>query len=93
MSTAAFEIDNTVRPTVQIARTAEGRPVLDATRLWTGGVATAVVTALISVVGVLVLQVIATHVPHLPVAAASTAPVVSGSTTAAAVARPTIQPR
>ena len=69
MSTAAFEIDNTVRPTVQIARTAEGRPVLDATRLWTGGVATAVVTALISVVGVLVLQVIATHVPHLPVAA------------------------
>ena len=69
MSTAAFEIDNTVRPTLQIARTAEGRPVLDATRLWTGGVATAVVTALISVVGVLVLQVIATHVPHLPVAA------------------------
>ena len=69
MSTTAFEIDNTVRPTVQIARSAEGKPVLDATRLWTGGVATAVVAALISVVGVLVLQVIATHVPHLPVAA------------------------
>ena len=78
MSTTAFEIDNTVRPTVQIARSAEGKPVLDAARLWTGGVATAVVAALISVVGVLVLQVIATHVPHLAVAA---------------VASPTIQPR
>ncbi|MBV9919865.1 MAG: hypothetical protein JOY78_03285, partial [Pseudonocardia sp.] len=69
MSTTAFEIDNTVRPTAQLARTTSGRPVLDATRLWTGGVATAVVAALISVVGVLVLRVIATHVPNLPLAA------------------------
>ena len=30
MSTTAFEIDNTVRPTVTMARTRSGRPVLDA---------------------------------------------------------------
>ena len=64
-ATTAFEIDNTVR----IPRSAEGRLTLDATKLWTGGVATAVVSALISVVGVLVLRVIATHVPHLPLTA------------------------
>ena len=33
MSTTAFEIDNTVRPTVKVDRTSSGRPVLDATRL------------------------------------------------------------
>jgi hypothetical protein len=68
-ATTAFEIDNTVRPTVRIPRDADGKLSLDATRLWTGGVATAVVTALISVVGVLVLRVIATHVPNLPLTA------------------------
>jgi hypothetical protein len=45
------------------------RPVLDAGRLWTGGLATAVVAALIGLVSVLVVRVLATNVPQIPAAA------------------------
>jgi hypothetical protein len=40
------------------------RPVVDAARLWTGGLATAVVAVLIGVVGVLVVRVLGQLVPH-----------------------------
>ncbi len=46
------------------------RPDLDVVRLWTGGLATAIVAALIGLVGVLVVRVIATHVPQVPAAGA-----------------------
>ena len=42
------------------------RPTVDAARLWTGGLATAVVAALIGLVGVLVVRVLEQTVPHLP---------------------------
>ena len=38
-------------------------PVLDATRLWTGGLATAVVAALVGLVGTLVIQVLFHYAP------------------------------
>ena len=38
-------------------------PVLDATRLWTGGLATAAVAALVGLVGSLVIRVLFEHVP------------------------------
>lgn len=52
--------------TVQFARpvTTPTR-VLDAARLWTGGLATAVVAALIGLVGVLVLRAVGQAVPHV----------------------------
>jgi len=57
------------RPTDSFAPVAGSRPALDAARLWTGGLATAVVAALIGLVGVLVLRVLASNVPQIPVAA------------------------
>jgi hypothetical protein len=51
-----------------------GAPKVDAARLWTGGLATAVVAALVGLVGVLLLQVLARIVPQ----AAST-PIAHGS--------------
>ena len=71
MSTASYPSDID-RPTVPFRAsrpTAAPRPVLDAARLWTGGLATAVVAALIGLVGVLVLRVLATNVPQIGVAA------------------------
>jgi len=65
MTTMTSDFD---RPTVQIARTAP-RPVLYAARLWTGGLATAVVAALIGVVSLLVLRVVAANIPQAPVTA------------------------
>ena len=65
MTTMTSDFD---RPTVQIPRTAP-RPVLDAARLWTGGLATAVVAALIGLVSLLVLRVVATNLPQVPVGA------------------------
>jgi hypothetical protein len=57
----AFEIDNTARaPRLETG----GRPELDAARLWTGGVATAVVAALIGLVGTLVARVFEQFLPH-----------------------------
>jgi hypothetical protein len=57
----AFEIDNVTRaPRLETG----GRPELDAARLWTGGVATAVVAALIGLVGTLVARVFEQLVPH-----------------------------
>lgn len=66
MSTTTFTTD-----TVRLPDTTGGaprRPDLDVVRLWTGGLATAVVAALIGLVGVLVVRVIATHLPQLPAA-------------------------
>ncbi len=65
MTTMTSDFD---RPTVQIPRTAP-RPVLDAARLWTGGLATAVVAALIGLVSLLVLRVVAANLPQVPVGA------------------------
>jgi hypothetical protein len=48
---------------------ASPRPALDATRLWTGGMATAVVAALVALVGVLVVRVLLRVVPAVPSAA------------------------
>ena len=39
------------------------RPVLDATRLWTGGLATAAVAALVALVGTLVIRVLVAYAP------------------------------
>ena len=39
------------------------RPVLDAAKLWTGGLASAVIAALVSLVGMLVLRVLAQSPP------------------------------
>ena len=58
----AFAIDNTVR-TPRFDDEVE-RPQVDAARLWTGGLATAVVAALIGLVGVLVVQAVEHTVPH-----------------------------
>jgi hypothetical protein len=66
MSTTTFTTD---RPTDPFAPVTAPRPVLDAARLWTGGLATAVVAALIGLVGVLVLRVLATNLPQIPLAA------------------------
>ena len=44
-------------------RTADRRPVLDATRLWTGGLATAAVAALVGLVGTLVIRVLFEYAP------------------------------
>lgn len=52
--------------TVRIARpVTTPQRVVDAARLWTGGLATAVVAALIGLVGVLVLRAAAQVVPHV----------------------------
>lgn len=45
------------------ARPADRRPVLDATRLWTGGLATAAVAALVALVGTLVIRVLVAFAP------------------------------
>jgi hypothetical protein len=66
MSTTTYTVD---RPTDPFAPVTAPRPVLDAPRLWTGGLATAVVAALIGLVGVLVLRVLATNLPQIPLAA------------------------
>ena len=44
-------------------RPADRRPVLDATRLWTGGLATAAVAALVALVGTLVIRVLVEYAP------------------------------
>ena len=44
-------------------RPADRRPVLDATRLWTGGLATAAVAALVGLVGTLVIRVLFEYAP------------------------------
>jgi hypothetical protein len=44
-------------------RPADHRPVLDATRLWTGGLATAAVAALVALVGTLVIRVLVEYAP------------------------------
>ena len=44
-------------------RSTDRRPVLDATRLWTGGLATAAVAALVGLVGTLVIQVLFHYAP------------------------------
>jgi small-conductance mechanosensitive channel len=56
-------------PTVRIPRQ-PATPVLDATRLWAGGLASAVVAALVGLVGTLVVRVLAANVPDAPHAAA-----------------------
>jgi hypothetical protein len=66
MSTTTYTSD---RPTDSFAPVTAPRPALDAARLWTGGLATAVVAALIGLVGVLVLRVLATNLPQIPLAA------------------------
>ena len=52
-------------------------PQLDAVRLWTGGLATAAVTALVALVGVLVVEVLARVVPRI-----ADTPIAHGSGTA-----------
>lgn len=44
-------------------RALDTRPVLDATRLWTGGLATAAVAALVALVGTLVIRVLVAFAP------------------------------
>jgi hypothetical protein len=57
----AFEIDTISRaPRLETGE----RPEVDAARLWTGGVATAVVVALIGLVGTLIARVLEQLVPH-----------------------------
>ncbi|HEY0812623.1 MAG TPA: hypothetical protein VGE11_05030 [Pseudonocardia sp.] len=68
MTTTTYTSDTVRLPRPTSEPTAAGRPVLDAARLWTGGLATALVAALIGLVGVLVVRVLATHVPQLAVA-------------------------
>jgi hypothetical protein len=64
MTTTTFTSDlDTVHMPLSAGSTR--RPDIDAGRLWTGGLATALVAALIGLVGVLILQVIATHVPEV----------------------------
>ncbi len=55
-------------------RPADRRPVLDATRLWTGGLATAAVAALVALVGTLVIRVLVEYAP----VGTSTAHAISG---------------
>ncbi len=57
--TTSTAFTSTDAPTVRIPQ----QPVLDATRLWTGGLATAVVAALIGLVGTLVVRVVALTAP------------------------------
>ncbi|WP_281688923.1 hypothetical protein [Pseudonocardia thermophila] len=57
-----FEIDN-------VARDVPEPGDLDPVKLWTGGIATAVVAALIGLVGALVVQAVTTSALHLPAAA------------------------
>jgi hypothetical protein len=69
MTTTTYSSDID-RPTVPFrGPAAASRPTLDAARLWTGGLATAVVAALIGLVGLLVLRVLAANVPQIPVGA------------------------
>jgi hypothetical protein len=64
-----WEIDNIARPAPRSFDprdeypVATPRPALDATRLWAGGMASAVVAALVGLVGVLVVQVLVQVVP------------------------------
>jgi hypothetical protein len=65
MTTTTYSSDID-RPTAPFRPAAAApRPVLEAARLWAGGLATAVVAALIGLVGLLVVRVLATNV-HLP---------------------------
>jgi hypothetical protein len=68
MTTTTASSDTVHLPRTTSEPITAARPVLDAARLWTGGLATALVAALIGLVGVLVVRVIATHVPELPAA-------------------------
>ena len=70
MTTTTYSSDLD-RPTVSFPAVppTPTRPALDAARLWTGGLATAVVAALIGLVGVLVVRVLAANVPQIPAAA------------------------
>lgn len=60
--TTATAFTSTDAPTVRIPR----RPVLDATRLWAGGLASAAVAALVGLVGTLAVRVLALTVPAAP---------------------------
>lgn len=53
----------TVDPTVRFPSPRPARPAADAGRLWSGGLATAVVAALAGLVGALVVRVVAGFVP------------------------------
>jgi len=61
-----FEIDNVVRDVPEAGD-------LDAAKLWTGGMATAVVAALIGLVGALVVQAVLQVAMHVPAAASASA--------------------
>jgi hypothetical protein len=58
--TATLELPRPTRPAAD--RHATGL-VLNATRLWTGGLATAAVAALVALVGTLVIRVLVAHLP------------------------------
>lgn len=60
--TTLTDLDTVRIPAVPARRT------LDAARLWTGGLATALVAALIGLVGVLVARVVQENLPHVAVA-------------------------
>ena len=72
-STYSTADDDTVRLSLPTHPTADSRPVeyrstdrrpgLDATRLWTGGLATAAVAALVGLVGTLVIRVLFEYAP------------------------------
>ena len=69
-SADSFPSSNADAQTVRLTRpTTASRPALDATRLWTGGLATAAVSAMIGFVGVLVLRAVAVQL-RFPVAGA-----------------------
>jgi hypothetical protein len=58
--------DDTLRMPLATPKTIDARPtapVLDATRLWTGGLATAAVAALVGLVGTLVIRVLFEYAP------------------------------
>jgi uncharacterized protein DUF6069 len=60
---AAYNTVELPRPTRPVADRRSTGLVLDAARLWTGGLATAAVAALVALVGTLVIRVLATHLP------------------------------
>lgn len=62
----AITYPTTDAPTVSLPRVTAPRPrAIDAAKLWTGGLATAAVAALIGLVGVLVVRVLAQVVPNV----------------------------
>jgi hypothetical protein len=78
--TTLTDLDTVRLPTAGTARR------LDAARLWTGGLATAVVAALIGLVGVLVARVVQESVPHVPAALAFATPAATTALCAGAAA-------